>query len=62
MVSILLELDAICLKSETKPMFVRRAFVKVFEQDTNPNLALQNVSDSKASGLICAGNIPQEKA
>ncbi|HAH31136.1 MAG TPA: hypothetical protein DCL44_02360 [Elusimicrobia bacterium] len=61
MASILFELDAICLKSETKPMFVRRAFVKVLEQDINPNFVLQSVSDSKAAGLVCAGNIPQEK-
>ncbi|MCX5786703.1 MAG: hypothetical protein NTX59_13560 [Elusimicrobia bacterium] len=61
MTSILSELDAICLKSETKPMFVRRAFVKVYEQDANPNFILKNVSASKAAGLICTGDIPSEK-
>jgi len=58
---VLSELDAICLKSPSKPMFVRRAFVKVFELNTNPNFMFQAVSDAKAAGLIFAGTLPQDK-
>jgi len=58
---VLSELDAICLKSLSKPIFVRRAFVKVFELNTNPNFMFQAVSDAKAAGLIFAGTLPQDK-
>ena len=58
---VLSELDAICLKSPSKPMFLRRAFVKVFELKTSPNFVFQTVSDAKAAGLIFAGTLSQDK-
>jgi hypothetical protein len=57
----LAELDAICLKSATKPMFIRRASVKECEPDVNPNYVVQTVTDAGAQGLICLGSVPQEK-
>lgn len=59
--SLLMELDTVCLRSQTSPMFIRRAGVKVFEQDMNPNFVAQTVNDSGAKGLICIGGVPQEK-
>ena len=58
---VLSELDAICLKSQSNPMFVRRAFVRVFELNTNPNFMFQAVADAKADGLILTGTLPQDK-
>ncbi|MBI4802833.1 MAG: hypothetical protein HY796_09960 [Elusimicrobia bacterium] len=57
---VLAELDAICLKSSAKPMFIKRGFVKVCETGMNGNYVLQMASDIKASGLLCVGSIPQE--
>ncbi len=59
--AVLAELDAICLKSATKPMFIRRAGVKECSSDMNANYILQMASDSGAIGLVCVGAIPQEK-
>ena len=59
--SILAELDSICLKSATKPMFVRRASVAECDPDVNPNQVLQSLTESKAHGLICVGSVPQDK-
>ncbi|MHB0996227.1 MAG: DNA polymerase III subunit gamma/tau domain-containing protein [Elusimicrobiales bacterium] len=59
--TVLAELDAICLKSQTKPMFVRRSAVKECEADINSNVVLQMVHDSSAIGLVCVGSVPQEK-
>ncbi|PKM98820.1 MAG: hypothetical protein CVU79_00815 [Elusimicrobia bacterium HGW-Elusimicrobia-3] len=57
----LAELDAICLKSPTKPMFIKRASVKECDPDVNPNYVIQTVTDAGAQGLICLGSVPQEK-
>jgi len=57
----LAELDAICLKSATKPMFIKRASVKECEPDVNPNYVVQTVTDAGAQGLVCLGSVPQEK-
>ena len=59
--TVLAELDAICLKSATKPMFVRRASVQECDPDVNPNQVLQSVTETKAHGLICLGSVPQDK-
>lgn len=59
--SVLTELDAICLKSAEKPMFIKRASVKECDPEINGNYVLQTVADSGAQGLVCVGNIPQEK-
>ena len=59
--SVMAELDAICLKSPSKPMFVRRAMVRECTADMNANYILQMASDSGAVGLVCVGAIPQEK-
>lgn len=59
--AVLAELDAICLKSATKPMFIRRAGVRECSSDMNANYILQMASDAGAIGLVCVGAIPQEK-
>jgi hypothetical protein len=57
----LAELDAICLKSATKPMFIKRAAVKECDPDVNPNFLQQSVAECGALGLVCLGNVPSEK-
>ena len=59
--TVMAELDAICLKSATKPMFVKRSLVRECEGDLNANVALQMVQDNGAIGLVCVGTVPQEK-
>lgn len=59
--SVLAELDAICLKSAAKPMFIKRVSVRECEPDVNANFVLQSVTDSGAHGLVCLGAVPQEK-
>jgi len=59
--SVLSELDAICLKSATKPMFVRRAAVRECEPDISASVLQQSVADLGAAGVICVGAIPVEK-
>ena len=59
--TVLSELDAICLKSATKPMFVKRVSVGECAADANANYILQTVTDAGAQGLVCVGAIPQEK-
>jgi len=59
--TVLSELDAICLKSASKPMFIKRSSVRECEPDLNANVALQLVQDAGANGLLCVGNVPQEK-
>ena len=57
---VLTELDAICLKSASKPMFIKRGFVQAFNPEVNGNAYLQKVSEAGAMGLICLGNIPKD--
>ncbi|HNW43415.1 MAG TPA: hypothetical protein PKI19_02855 [Elusimicrobiales bacterium] len=59
--NLLAEIDAVCLRSQASPMFVKRAAVKMFDPDLNSNFILQTVTDSGAAGLVCVGSIPQEK-
>lgn len=59
--TVLAELDAICLKSSVKPMFVKRAAVKECDPDANPNFILQSVTEAGAQGLVCLGSVPQDK-
>ena len=59
--AVLSELDAICLKSSSKPMFIRRTGVRECSSDMNANYILQMASDAGAIGLVCVGAIPQEK-
>jgi len=54
------ELDSICLKSPSKPMFIKRGFVMVCAPGVSGNVYMQKVADAGAAGLICMGNIPQE--
>ncbi len=54
------ELDSICLKSPSKPMFIKRGFVLVCAPGVSGNVYMQKVADAGAAGLICIGNIPQE--
>jgi hypothetical protein len=57
---LLSELDAICLKSPSKPMFINRAFVQACEPGNSGNVLMQKVTDAGAVGLICVGNIHQD--
>ena len=57
---LLAELDAICLKSASKPMFIKRGFVRACIPGVSGNMYLQQVADAGAAGLICVGNVPQE--
>ena len=59
--TVLAELDSICLKSATKPMFIKRAYVKACDIDSNANFVHQSVADSGAVGLVCIGDVPQDK-
>jgi len=59
--TVLSELDGICLKSASTPMFVRRAYVRECEPEMNANYILQTASDSGAQALLCLGAVPQEK-
>ncbi|MBI4351247.1 MAG: hypothetical protein HY550_07400 [Elusimicrobia bacterium] len=59
--TVLSELDAICLRSASKPMFIKRALVKPCDVDSNANFVHQSVVDSGAIGLVCVGAVPQEK-
>ncbi|MBI4656522.1 MAG: hypothetical protein HY746_07240 [Elusimicrobia bacterium] len=58
--SMLAKIDSICLKSRTKPMFVKRSFVRVFEPDMKGSYLLELASQSACSGVVCVGNIPHE--
>ncbi|MCG2725751.1 MAG: hypothetical protein L6420_05770 [Elusimicrobia bacterium] len=57
---ILNTMDAICLKSESKPMFVKRPLVKVCEPEMKGDSAQALVTEYGAMGLICVGDMPQE--
>lgn len=59
--TVLSELDSICLKSATKPMFIKRASVRECAPDMNANYIAQIVADAGGQGLVCVGAIPQEK-
>ncbi len=59
--TVLAELDSICLKSATKPMFIKRASVKECEPDANANFLHQSVAESGAQGMVCVGSVPQDK-
>ena len=57
---ILNTMDMICLKSETKPMFVKRPVVKVCEPHMRGDSAQTLVSENEAMGIICVGDMPSE--
>jgi hypothetical protein len=57
----LAELDAICLKSSSKPMFIKRAAVKECDPEANSNFIMQSMTEAGAQGLVCLGAVPQEK-
>lgn len=57
---VLAELDAICLKSSSSPMFIGRVLVESCEAGINGNVVMQKVVDAKAVGLVCIGGVPQE--
>ena len=57
---VLATLDAICLKSESRPMFIKRAFVKPCGDDMRGAVAQRLVSEAGAAGLICVGSVAQE--
>ncbi|MEI7527771.1 MAG: hypothetical protein WCK76_02400 [Elusimicrobiota bacterium] len=58
--TLMAELDSVCLKSQTSPMYVKRAGVKGFDSGMNANFIHQMVTDSGAVGLVCVGGIPPE--
>ena len=53
-------LDSICLKSKTKPMFIKRPVVKVCDPEMKGEYAMQLVNEHEALGLICVGDVPQD--
>ena len=57
---ILNTMDTICLKSETKPMFIKRPVVKVCEPEIKGDSAQTLVAEHNALGLICVGEMPHE--
>ncbi len=57
---ILNTMDAICLKSETKPMFIKRPVVKVCEPHLRGDSAQALVVENGAMGLVCIGDLPSE--
>jgi hypothetical protein len=57
---VLAELDAICLKSPSKPMFINRAFVQICDPGMNGAVVMQKITDAKALGVVVLGEIPQE--
>ncbi|MCK5356860.1 MAG: hypothetical protein KAJ48_00560, partial [Elusimicrobiales bacterium] len=57
---ILNAMDMICLKSATKPMFVKRPVVKVCEPHMRGDSAQALVSENEALGIICVGDMPSE--
>lgn len=57
---VLATLDSICLKSESRPMFIKRAFVKPCADDMKGELAQQLVAESGAAGVFCVGAVSQE--
>ncbi|MCK5582396.1 MAG: hypothetical protein KAI33_01320, partial [Elusimicrobiales bacterium] len=57
---ILNTMDTICLKSETKPMFIKRPVVKVCEPHMRGDSAQTLVSENEAMGIICVGDMPSE--
>lgn len=59
--TVLAELDSICLKSVSKPMFIKRVSVREFEPGMSTEFLRQSVADSGAKGLVCLGSIPQDK-
>ena len=59
--TVLAELDSICLRSASKPMFIKRASVMEFEPGMSAEPLQRSVAESGAQGLVCLGSIPQEK-
>ncbi|MDA3823839.1 MAG: hypothetical protein PF450_14680, partial [Bacteroidales bacterium] len=57
---ILNTMDVICLKSETKPMFIKRPVVKVCEPHVRGDSAQELIAEHSALGLICVGDMPSE--
>jgi hypothetical protein len=57
---ILNTMDTICLKSETKPMFIKRPLVKACEPHLRGDSAQALVTENGAIGLICIGDLPSE--
>ena len=56
----LAELDAICLKSTSKPIFIKRGFVQACAPGVSGPVYMQKVADAGAMGLILVGNVPQD--
>ncbi|MFA6433403.1 MAG: hypothetical protein WCW52_01775 [Elusimicrobiales bacterium] len=56
----LAELDSVCLKSPSTPMFLKRGFVLACTPGVGGSVYLQKVADAGAVGLILAGDVPQE--
>jgi len=54
-------MDEICLASETKPMFIKRAFVLDYTDEVNANFINQKASESSCVAVVAVGEFPQEK-
>lgn len=53
-------LDDVCGKSKKRPIFIKRAFVRQFEEGMNGAAAVDAASESSAIGIVCVGNIPEQ--
>ncbi|MBU2529661.1 MAG: hypothetical protein KKD35_01375, partial [Elusimicrobia bacterium] len=53
-------MDAICLKSATKPMFIKRPVVQICGSDLRGASAQALVTEHGALGIICVGEMPSE--
>lgn len=54
-------MDEICLASESKPMFVKRAFVLDYTEEMNANFINQKASESACVAVAAVGEFPHEK-
>lgn len=58
---ILRTMDEICLASQSKPMFINRAFILDYSEDTNANFINQKASENSCTAVVAAGEFPHDK-
>ncbi|MFH1619419.1 MAG: hypothetical protein ABIG11_05890 [bacterium] len=52
-------IDDICSKAVKRPLFVKRAFVRVFEEETRGAAVVDFCAETAAMGVVCLGSIPE---
>ncbi|GAB4031841.1 MAG: hypothetical protein Fur0012_09630 [Elusimicrobiota bacterium] len=58
---VLRNIDEICLASQSKPMFVNRAFILDYSEDTNANLINQKAAENSCLAVVAVGEFPHER-